>query len=132
MIGKSEIWNALNVTAITSLLKSYSGTPGLVHGSKFPDKLNGVVTKAQDTTINFYPSGAFNNALDYGRYPFTVNCRARNYDLSRKLAEAVVTAINRVSYTDYYIVTELLETIKPFNETDNFNTPIQVILKTRG
>ena len=132
MIGQSEMWAALNVAAITSLLKSYSGTPGLIQDSIIPDKINGVNTKAHDTTINFYPSGPFSGALDYGRYTFAVNCRAKNFKLSRQLAETVISEINRVSYTDYYIITELLETIKPIDETDNYLTPVQVILKTRG
>jgi len=131
MIGQSEMWAALNVAAITSLLKSYSGTPGLIQDSIIPDKINGVNTKARDTTINYYPSGPFSGALDYGRYTFTVNCRAKNFKLSRQLAETVVSEINRVSYTDYYIITELLETIKPMDETDNYLTPIEITLKTR-
>jgi len=131
MIGQTEMWTALNVAGITSLLTSYSGTPGLIQDSRIPDKINGVVTKAQDTTINYYPSGPFFGALDYGQYPFTINCRAKNFQLSRQLAETVFDEINR-SGGGYFIICDLLQTIEPQDETDNYNTPLAVTLKTRG
>lgn len=130
MIGQSELYSALNVTAITSLLTDYNGLPGLFFSSLIPQSFNGVETKAQDTTIIYYPAGNFNLALNYGQYPFYINCRAATFKTSRELAETVVANINRKG-DGFFITCELQATIPPIDETDNHNTVVSITLKTK-
>jgi len=127
MVGNSELYAALNVTAITNLLSTYGSGKALINDVILPETLT-----ATSTSILYYPNGIFSGALDYGRYQFSVNCRAPSYSGSRTLAETVQTEINRVSYSDYYIVASVLQTIPPQDSTDNYNTPVSVILKTRN
>lgn len=130
MIGNDEIYTLLNVSAITSLLTSYGGISGIFADNIIPNEFNSVSVKATDTTLNYYPAGAFSGALDYGDYAFNINCRAKTFYESRTLAETVHSNINRYS-ASYNIVSTLLDTISPIDETDNYLTPIQITLKTR-
>ena len=126
MVGSSEMYAALNKSAITNLLSTYDSRKAIFEDSILPEDL-----PATATSILYYPNAPFNGALDYGQYPYSVNCRSTSYALSRTLAETVQSEINRVSIPDYNIVANVLQTIPPQDSTDNFNTPVAVILKTR-
>ena len=126
MVGNSELYAALNVTAITNLLSTYGSGKALINDVILPETLT-----ATSTSILYYPNGIFSGALDYGQYQYSVNCRSSTYLASRTLAETVQTEINRVSIPDYNIVANVLQTIKPQDSTDNYNTPVAVTLKTR-
>jgi len=129
MFGSTDIYNALNVSAITTGLDNY------VVGETTYKALFDAVILPQDFTgqksINFYMLTPRNFGLDYEIYRYIVNCRAATYNESRTIAQNVLNEINRESYTDYYIVCSLVPTIKPVDDTDNYNTPIEIILKKR-
>lgn len=126
MVGSSEMYAALNKSAITNLLTVYGSGKAIFNDMKLPETLS-----ATATSILYYPNGVANGALDYGQYSWSVNCRAKSYVLSRTLAETVQNEINRVSIPDYNIVANVLQTIQPQDSTDNYNTPVAVTLKTR-
>lgn len=130
MIGSSEMYQALNVSAITTLLSSYTDTPN--GKAMFEDNvIPSDVLCVEDVTLNYYPSAPFNGALDYGNYPYYINCRAGTYYASRTLGETTLKEINRKSYGDFFIVASLLGTVEPKDETDNYNTPLSVTLKSK-
>lgn len=124
MFGTEEVYTALNVSGVTDLLSAYSfsdgSKPSLHSNRKLPDD----VLKT-DKSILFYMSDPYNALLDVDQYTFTIACRAPSYTESREIASAVLDNINRVSYTNCYISCQLLPTIPPANEKDNFNTVVE-------
>lgn len=70
-------------------------------------------------------------ATDYTVTQYAINCRAETRNESEIIADAVLTAINRVSFSDYYIVCETLPVIPPADDRDNYNCIVQAILKKR-
>lgn len=129
MMGSTEIYTSLNVSAITSLLATYADAPN--GKAMFEDNVipSDVLCKT-DVTINYYPSAPIDGGLEYGEYHYYINCRAGTYYISRNLAETVFNTINRHG-SGYLIVAQLLSTVEPKDETDNYNTPLSIILKTK-
>ena len=125
MFGSNELYNALNDSAITDLLDAFSLSPALFSDSLIPQAFTG------DASINFYMSGSYDATLSYDDYTYTVNCRDKSYSGSRTIAYAVISTINRVNYSDYYIVCKLMGTIPPMDDTDNYNSPVEVKIKKR-
>lgn len=125
MLGIGELYTALNVTAITNLLDTYSTGKALFIEPVIPEKFTG------SKSINAYMTSPANGALEYELYNYSASCRAKTAGESRTIAQAVHDAINRVNYTDYYIVSSIGVTIPPQDDTDNFNTPVEIIIKKR-
>jgi hypothetical protein len=126
MFGSTEIYNALNVSAITGGLDSYRTTyKALFDSITIPSDFTG------HKSINFYMNKTYNAATEYETYEYVLNCRAATYAESRQIAFNVIEKINRTTYLDYFIVCFLMQTIIPQDDTDNFNTPITITLKMR-
>ncbi len=125
MYADTNLYNALNVSNITDLLtdSSYIFNDALV-----PQEIG-----AQATTINFYRLGPYFE-LEYREYNYTVNCRGKDYNTSNTLAHTVKDEIHRWSSSDnsYYITVEVLQTINAADNTDNYNTPLEITIKERG
>ena len=115
---------ALRATNITDLLSSVGGVKCVYNSSVLPTS----VTTGLET-INFYLTTPFNGALEYTDVDYTVNCRSDNEYTSRQIAQAVYTELNRSTYTDCFMIANILSTIKPADETDNYNTPVLVNIK---
>lgn len=123
MIGSTELYNALNVSAITSLLDSFLTGKALFDEVVIPQSFTG------SNSINFYMIGPLNGSLSYNEYSYSISCRSNDYYNSRNIANTVYETINRVHYNRYIIYTQILPTIPPFDDTDNYNTPVEVIIK---
>lgn len=121
MFGSDLLYSALNVSSITSLLD----TNGLFDGLLIPEWFDGF------KTINFYLSGTASGAVEFGDYRYSVNCRAKTDGESRAIAQAVFNQLNRADFSGYHTNCSVLGTLPPQDDTDVFNTPIEVILKTR-
>lgn len=76
-----------------------------------------------------YQDAPINHALEYYNGSFTVNCRASTEYEADELAEAVITALNRHLSGTAFCTCQKLQVIKPFDETDNFNVPVNVTVK---
>lgn len=124
MFGSSELCAAVNVSAITGLLDSYGTGKALFNDNLIPEDFTG------NKSINFYMAGPLLNR-EYEEYRYTLHCRAKTYKESIAIAYAVQTAINRVNYSDYYILCGALATIPPADSTDNYNTPVEALIKKR-
>ena len=125
MFGSDELYEALNVTSITDLLEDFLTGKSLFVGSLVPQAFTG------DASINFYMINPRNFGDSFEEYVYSVNCRDSSYTLSRTLAQAAIAAINRLNSSNYYIVCNLLATIPPADDTDNYNTPIEATIKLR-
>ena len=125
MLGSSELYEALNVTGVTTLLGTYGTKPAIWHDILIPQDYQG-------DSVNFYLTTPYNAASDEQIYEYTINCRSNTYLKARNIMYAVLTAINRVSYTDFYITCITLPGISPIDDTDNYNCPITATIKSRG
>lgn len=121
----TEIYTALNVSAITTLLDDYDTGKALFHGQVLPEDYSG--TKS----INFYRTDPINNLLPYGLGIYSASCRAATESDSNALAAAVVNMINRVQTDGHMFRTSILQTIPPADSTDNYNTPVQITIIKR-
>ena len=123
MLADNILYTALNVTDITDLLDDYELGKALWPEKIAPSNFDG------DKYILFYMSSPFNAALEYGRYLYSINCRAKSKKKSQEIAIAVKDEINRRHYTNSFMTASILETIPPMNDTDNYNTPVEAIIK---
>ena len=125
MFASDDLFNALNISAITTLLDTYLTKPALYDAMVLPSEYTG------QESINFYFDVPYDASLNYEVYSYTINCRSETYIGSKTIANTVIENINRKSYTDYYIICSVGVTIPPEDETDNYNTPITAIIKKR-
>ena len=133
--GLTEIKEALDNGNIDAVLSDYvytdvaTGLP-VTMKAKFNALIIPSSLSAQASTVNYYP-GVFDGGLEYGQMVWTVNCRAGTYAQSRTIAETVFTELNRSNDNNWYCLCSMLETVKPQDETDNYNTVVEVTLKFR-
>lgn len=125
MFGSDLIYTALNQASITDLLDTYMTEKALFNTPLIPQDF--LLSKS----INFYMSTPFFGGLEYGDTIYTANCRANKYEDSRAIAEQVRLDINRSNGVDCFFVTDVLQTIPPIDDTDNYNTPVEIKLRTR-
>ncbi len=86
-------------------------------------------------TINFYQAGTLNMTDEYFQLTWSIDCRAATDYTSQKIAGLVTTALNRVNTTvggkDYFGTISILPTIPPADESDVYNTPVEIIVRRR-
>lgn len=123
MLGNSEIYSALNVTEITSLLdkRSTSDTkPALIGDLVIPS------TWTAKKTINYYLNSPVNFSNEMTDYIYTVNCRGSTYNDSQKIAYVVAKTLNRFSNSDAFFKATVNKTIPPQDTNDNYNTQVEL------
>lgn len=122
----AELYTALNVTPITSLLDLYAGSPAIFTDESIaPDDFVG------DRFINFYLGEPVNPNLGYGLYVRVVACHAATEKASLELAATVVRQLNRnVIDGGGMCYCEQLPPIPPADDTDVYNTPVSVTIKS--
>ena len=125
MFGRDRMYEALNISAITDLLDTYNTNPAIFGGTSIPEKFK------DDKVINYFNSGVYDATTAYNEYTFTVNCRAPTDYESVKIAKSVIDNLNETAVTDGRLYCSLLATIPPFDETDLYNTPVTVIMKSK-
>ena len=131
MFAENKLQSLLNVSAITGQLSTFT-----VNSTAYPMLLNGHVLPSewgpQSSTINYYLSQNVAGGLDYGDYVYYINCRAANESASRAIASTVFNTLNRISRPDTGAVCSIMPTIPPADETDNYNTIIELRMRTNG
>lgn len=123
MLGNSEIYTALNVTAITGLLDPRSKTdtkPALIGDKVIPS------TWTARKTINYYLNSPVNFCADFTDYIYSVNCRADVSSVSQAIAFAVISNLNRLSVPGAFFKCTMKSTVPPEDSTDNYNTQVEV------
>jgi len=122
--GESEIYNLLNVSAITSLLGTHSGSnKNLVVGTKLPDSATGSGINLY-RSIPHFPDLILINTI-------TANCRGASYKVASDLAKAVSDEIHRHSKDGIGITCTLLPVIQPADSRDDYNAPVEIRIKKR-
>jgi len=124
MFGNNRMYTALNISPITSLLNTFNGNAAIFGGTQIPESFNGT------EVINYY-GGVYNATLAYNEYTFTVNCRSNLEYNSLLIAKAVIDNLNETAVENGRLYCSLLATIPPFDETDLYNTPVTVIMKSK-
>ena len=131
MFAANQLQSMLNVSAITSQLGTFT-----IGAATHPMLMNGHVMPAswgnQATTINYYLSANMDGSLEYGDYTYYINCRAATEPTSRVLAVSVFNQLNRLSRPGVGAVCSIMPTLIPSDETDNYNTIVQVQFRTNG
>jgi len=125
MFGSDLLYTAINVTDITDLLDTVDSVKGLFNARLIPEFFTG------DNVINFYMTSPYSGNDEYNNYRYNINCRAKTDSESRAIAMAVFTQLNRADFIGYHTNIEVLGTLPPMDDTDVFNTPISVVLKSR-
>jgi len=127
MFGLTNIYSALNTATITDLLTTYMTGKALFNSTIIPQDL-----AIDATSINFYLVAPTNNA-DFSEYSISINCRSGSYNGSLTLAYTVHETLHRHCSVDggYFLKMSVLPTISPADNTDNYNTPIEAIIKER-
>ena len=120
------MFDALNQTEITDLLDTVDSVKGLFSSRAIPTFF------IKFKTVNFYLVSPISGALEWGQYIYSVNCRAKTDGESRAIAEAVFDNLNRSDFTEYHTNCDVLVTIQPADDTDVYNTPLEILLKTRN
>jgi len=83
-----------------------------------------------DKTCLIYQVSPEDHTLEYYQCQFTVNCRSPTEIESSVLAGYVVSAINRKSsISGGFMTCSTAPVIEPLDSTDNYNTPVTVIVK---
>jgi hypothetical protein len=86
-------------------------------------------------TINAYSTLPCNPRSEYFESRWSIDCRADTQEESIDIATAVVDALNRKGKTvngkNYFGVNEMVGTIPPVNDSDQYNTPVQVYIRRR-
>ena len=125
MLNSSDIYNALNVSSVTSLLSAYKTGKALFSASLMPSDCTA------SSSVNFYLITPIDCALEYDLEYYSASCRAKTEGQSIALARAVIDAINLKTTSNYNIICKLNRTIPPADSTDNFNTPVEIRLKKK-
>ena len=131
MFAENKLQSLLNTPAITGQLSTFT-----IGSTSYPMLLNGHVLPSewgpQASTINYYLSQNVAGGLDYGDYVYYINCRAASESASRAIASTVFNTLNRLSRPDTGAVCSVMPTIPPADETDNYNTIIELRMRTNG
>ena len=119
----------INSTIMNLLSKDdqYPTAPALYNDLVIPEGLG-----KEATTINFY--GISYNDEGYGEESFAVNCRAPSRQESLTLAQTVRDQLHRANNADNdaLFICSILQTLPPFDTTDNYNSPMTVKVTTRA
>ena len=124
----NQLKEVLTVSAITSLIDTFSDSvatyPAIFNANVLPSYFKGA------KSINFYVASPISGGLEYANILFTVNCRANSYPESRAIQDMVFNTINREkSSLGGFFKCDILATIPPQDETDNFNSIVEILLR---
>jgi len=126
MNGKTAIYEALLTdTGVLALVSSVGIYPCIANGVIEPD------WDVSLSTVLIYRLNPVDYTIDVLLADYTVNCRADTEIKAEALAGAVVEALNRKEVAGsgrYYCQWGFV--IQPADNTDNFNCPVEVRIKS--
>ena len=125
MIGATELYSAINVAAIQAKVDVYNSGYAIWSDVQIPQDFTG------DKSINFYMNATpVETEIDI--YSYTINCRSNTMNEAMDIANAIISTINRKSYSDCFIYLQPMPIISPMDDTDNYNAPIDAVIKLRN
>lgn len=91
--------------------------------------------RTERKTINCYRIDPFDASSEIFTSKWSIDCRADTEYNSQDIASAVCTALNRVHKTTdgkmYFGTISILSTIPPIDESDQYNTSVQLLIRRR-
>ncbi len=123
MLGIVELFTAINISSIQAVVDDYGTGHAIFIDELVPSDFTG------KKSVNCYLTANYDPSLEIDYYKYSASCRAETGNESRIIAQAVIDGINRVSYSDYYISCKLLPVIRPQDDTDTYNSPVEIIIK---
>jgi len=90
--------------------------------------------RTERKTINMYRIDPYDASLEYFTAKWSIDCRGDAETDSQAIADAVTTALNRehkvTNGKTYYGTVSILSTIPPVDETDQYNTSVQILIRS--
>ena len=124
--GDTDIYNLIiNDATITVELDDFGGNPAVFNDILVPSTFKG------KASINLYPINSIAGGIEYTRVNYSVNCRANDYPSCKSIANNVVDLLNRYNQSGYFLVANIQAVIRPENELDTYNIPIEVIYRSK-
>jgi hypothetical protein len=91
--------------------------------------------RTERKTINMYRLDPYDASLEYFQSKWSIDCRGDTETDSHAIADAVTTALNRVHTLTtgimYFGTVSILSTIPPANDTDQYNTSVQILIRRK-
>jgi hypothetical protein len=125
MFGSSELYSALNVAAIQAKVDAYGTGYAIFSEHVIPEDCEG------NKTVNFYMMSRLPES-EIEMYNYIINCRALTMGEAMDISNTIINTISRATYNDCFIYAVPLVVIPPMDSTDNYNSPIEAIIKLRG
>ena len=126
MFGSNRLYTAINIDSVTGLVDAFGSGHAIFPSTLIPESFTG------NEVINFYRTGTNGFGLGYHDYTYNINCRSELEIDSLIMANAVKDAINRVAVENgFTYCRDILQTIPPQDETDLYNTPVTVTIKSK-
>jgi hypothetical protein len=134
MFGDEVLEIALNTQSVITTVDEWLNPetsqmePAIVNGITLPSPEDLPVERK---TINYYRYMPIRLGGDVWQSSYAIHCRAHKEKDARAIMEAVITAINRACCYNYSIVCRTMVILPPSSEVDNWNYPVEAIIKTR-
>lgn len=127
-VVQKALFTNSTIIALLSNDADYPAAPALYNDLVIPESL-----PKESVSINFYTVTPATTE-GYGEETFTLNCRAPGYVACKALANTVRDELHRSNndLNDTLFVVEIQRTLPPLDQTDNYNTVVQVRLTTRA
>jgi len=125
MFGASELYTALNVAAIQAKVDRYGTGYAIFSDHLIPSDCEAV------KTVNFYMVSRLPES-EVDMYSYLINCRALTMGEALDISKTIIDAVSRKTYDDCFIYMVPSRVIPPMDATDNYNAPIEAIIKLRG
>jgi hypothetical protein len=133
--GGDYIYSVLNAdSALNTLLGQYTDETGV---SGYPVFIAKIIPSdcPSRKTVNCYRLDPFDASLEYFISRWSIDCRADDEYESQAIATAVTSALNRVhkivSGETYFGTVSILSTIPPIDDSDQYNTSVQLLIRRR-
>jgi hypothetical protein len=134
MFGSAELYTALHDPAILATIDVYDDPAAQV---SYPAIFNDLMLPRQEDfplekrSINFHRYAPVHLGRDFEQYSYQCNCRAKTFQEAQLIHDTIVSVLNRISLNDYYIVCRTMPCIPPIDERDNYNIPVEILIKLR-
>lgn len=105
---------------ILASVDTYGATKAIFHDNVVPSNFTG------NKSINIYQTSPAQMVAGHDEFRYTASCRGRTFDESLSIARTLITQLNRYTKDNKGIKMLLLPGIPPRDDTDNFNTPVEI------
>ena len=128
MYTDTILYNILiNDSTLVSLLDSYGTDPAIFYDVIIPEDMSGF------KTINYYLVEPIDVSAVLIREVYILNCRADSKTSADAIAKQTAELLNRKTLDiNTFSTSKILTTIPPIDNTDVYNTPVEITIKQRG